>query len=270
MHLPAINLLSKNKRALILISFGCFIHGSLLAQWAFHPASVPKTVLHQPISSGGNEKAHSYSSATENHGSQNRQRTFQGAKARLWQRNYGMIAGIQRGKYTFLELGGEIHWRKISLFNPRLYAATANAEYNFGHNVIGYKAGLWMKRGRINLTYGLNASYITDFTNHQFGGGPAIGFRLLGFHLVNGYNFLTKSKSETVSHPNKLYVSLRYYFPLDNKFNWIKSNQDTDDDREKAKVKKRKQKQKAKRKRTKEKDKKKKRREKERRRRDQE
>ncbi len=135
-----------------------------------------------------------------------------------------MIIGLQKGKYTSIELGGEAHWRKISFNKPRIIGATANMEYNFEENIIGYKAGMWMKRGRINLTYGANVSYFTNFNNgHRFGFGPSVGFRLLGLHLVNGINILTKDKTEAGEKPievNSLYLSLRYYFPVQNTFTW--------------------------------------------------
>jgi hypothetical protein len=81
-----------------------------------------------------------------------------------------------------------------------------------------------MKRGRINLTYGANVSYFTNFKGgHRFGIGPSVGFRLLGFHLINGFNFLTADGAAATSHPvavNPLYISLRYYFPVQNRFVW--------------------------------------------------
>ena len=143
---------------------------------------------------------------------------------KLFQRNSGMILGLQRGKFTSIELGGEAHWRKISLLKPRITGATANLEYNFGSNILGYKAGMWMKRGRINLTYGANVSYFTNFNNgNRFGIGPSVGFRLLGLHLINGINILTKDKTSADEKPinvNTLYMSLRYYFPVKNNFTW--------------------------------------------------
>jgi hypothetical protein len=174
---------------------------------------------------------------------------IQSGQAKLFQRNHGMIVGLQRGKFTTIEFGGEIHWRKISLNKPRLFATTANMEYNFSDNIIGYKAGVWFKRGRINLTYGANLVYFTDFDKSKYGIGPSIGFRLLGFHLVNGYNFLTGDKELT--NTNTLYIALRYYFPIDNAFNWKKNN-----DGEKKREKKKKEKAKKKKKREKEKKKK--------------
>src|SRR6476469_4708784 len=110
---------------------------------------------------------------------------------KLYQRNYGAIVGLQRGKVTSIELGGEMHWRKMAIRKPTITGATANLEYNFGHNVLGYKAGVWKKTGRVNLTYGGNVVYFTNFKGlHQYGLGPAVGFRFAGFHFVNGYNIL--------------------------------------------------------------------------------
>ncbi len=135
-----------------------------------------------------------------------------------------MIIGLQRGKFTSIELGGEAHWRKISLLKPHIIGATANTEYNFADNVLGYKGGIWMKRGRVNLTYGANVSYYTNFKEgNRFGVGPSVGFRFFGLHWINGYTFLTKDKTQPGKTPievNSLYTSLRYYFPVENKFKW--------------------------------------------------
>ncbi len=157
--------------------------------------------------------------------------------AKLLQRNYGVIIGLQRGRNTFFEMGGEAHWRKMSRKNPRILGASVNMEYNFGHHIIGYKAGMWMKHGRVNLTYGGNLAYYNDFNGRsRYGLGPAVGFRLLGLHLINGYNFLAGDKE--LKEANTLYITLRYYFPLDNKFTWDRK------DKEKRKKKKAKEKRK--------------------------
>jgi hypothetical protein len=163
---------------------------------------------------------------------------FEGRK--LFQKNTGMIIGLQRGKYNSIELGGEAHWRKISLLKPHIIGATANLEYNFENNVIGYKAGMWMKRGRINLTYGANVSYFTNFKEgNRFGFGPSVGFRLLGLHLINGYNFLTKDNTQGDEAPiqvNSLYMSLRYYFPVHNSFSWDRKTMKKKRERQKARA----------------------------------
>jgi hypothetical protein len=189
----------------------------------------------------------------------------QAAQAKLFQRNYGVIVGLQRGKSTFFEFGSEIHWRKIRLTNPRLVAATANVTYNLANNVLGYQAGFWTKRGRIALTLGANAGYYTDFNKGSFAIGPAVGFRLMGFHLTTGYNYLfNKGNSDVAGEQslsdkvNNFHIGLRYYFPLDNKFRWGKKDNKDKDDKSKEKVKKKKQKEKAKKKKNKAKEKEKK------------
>lgn len=170
------------------------------------------------------------------------------AGRKLYQRNTGMILGLQRGRYPSIEMGGEAHWRKISLLKPRIVGATANLEYNFEENVLGYKAGVWFKRGHVNLTYGANVSYYTNFKEgHRYGIGPAVGFRLAGFHLVNGYNLLTSDKRDEGGTPvevNTLYMSLRYYFPVQNKFTWDRKTMKKKKERRKAREARKKERQK--------------------------
>lgn len=137
-------------------------------------------------------------------------------------RSYGMILGVQRGKFTFFEFGAEMHWNKVKLVNPRTFSLGANFEYNFGNNVLGYKVSGWAKVGRINLTYGLNLCYYTDFDSTRLGLGPAIGFRLLGFHLINGINLTIGDKY--FQDYNKIYVTIRYFFPLDRKIKFKKTH----------------------------------------------
>ena len=165
---------------------------------------------------------------------------------KLFQRNTGMILGWQRGRYSAIELGVEAHWRKISLAKPHIIGASGNMEYNFGNNVLGYKAGVWMKRGRINLTYGANFSYFTNFKEgHRFGAGPSVGFRLLGFHLINGFNILTADKFANSENPvaaNSLYVTLRYYFPVQNRFVWDRQTRLRKKERQKAREERKKEK----------------------------
>jgi len=171
---------------------------------------------------------------------------------KLHQRNRGAVLGIQRGRYTSFELGAEAHWRKLSISKSRVTGATATMEYNPFNNVIGYKAGMWTKQGRVNLTYGGNLVFFNDFKGKsRYGLGPAIGFRLAGFHLINGYNFLAGNKELT--KVNTLYLSLRYFFPVDNKFTW-----DRKDNKDKERRKKEREKEKKKRERQNDRDGKKK------------
>jgi hypothetical protein len=134
---------------------------------------------------------------------------------KIYSRSYGLLIGIQKGKYTFLELGVEQHWRKIKLIKPRLTSVGLNMEYNFKYNVLGYKAAVWTKRGRVDLTYGLAACYFTDFDRSRYGFAPMIGFRLLGFHLVNGYNIIFDKGD--FNRVNPLFISLRYFISTDTK-----------------------------------------------------
>src|SRR5688572_2499414 len=161
---------------------------------------------------------------------------------KLFQNNRGAIIGVQRGAVTAIEIGAEAHWRKLSLSNPRIIGATANLGYNFGKHVIGYRAGMWMKHGRVNLTYGGNLIYYSNFKGlDRYGAGPAVGFRFAGFHFINGYNFLAGDKE--LEGANTLYVTLRYYFPVENKFNWDKKTMKKKNEKRREKEKRRKDRQ---------------------------
>lgn len=163
---------------------------------------------------------------------------------KLFQRNTGMIIGWQRGSNTAIELGAEAHWRKLSLLKPHIIGATANLEYDVSNHVIGYKAGMWMKRGRVNLTYGASVSYYNNFKQgSRFGIGPSVGFRLMGFHLINGYNLLTKDKAAEKEDPlpvNSMYMTLRYYFPVQNRFTWDRKTMKKKRERKKERAKRKK------------------------------
>lgn len=160
---------------------------------------------------------------------------------KLFQRNTGVIIGLQRGKYTSLEVGGEAHWRKISVLKPHIIGATANLSYNPGKNVLGYHGGVWMKRGHINLTYGADINYFTDFNSRQaIAFGPSIGFRLFGLHLVNGFNVVAANRTKNVEAPlpvNTFYMSLRYYLPVKNQFTWDRQTMKKKRARKKARMK---------------------------------
>ncbi len=125
-------------------------------------------------------------------------------------RKFGALLGIQRGKFTMFELGVEKQWKTVKLAHPPTIALNGLMHYNFKENVLGYKVALWSKQGRIALSYGVELAYVTDFDQGRFGGGPQIGLKLLGFHLVNGYNFMTKADGFDTYNP--IYVSLRYFF----------------------------------------------------------
>lgn len=167
----------------------------------------------------------------------NKEASSKRSPKKLIQKNHGAIIGLQKGGGTALELGYEAHWRKMSLSNPAIYGATTNMEYDVSNNLVGYRAGMWMKRGRVNLTYGGNLVYFNDLDgHHKYGIAPSVGFRLAGFHFLNSYNLLA---GDDAVKANTLTVSMRYYFPVENKFTW---------DRKTLKRKKQRQKEKEKRK----------------------
>ena len=154
---------------------------------------------------------------------------------KLMQKNHGAIIGLQKGMGTSFELGYEAHWRKMSLSNPNIFGATTNMEYDVSNNVMAYRAGMWMKKGRINLTYGGNLVYVNDLQGqHKYGIAPAVGFRLAGFHFLNSINLLAGDDDVKT---NTLFVSLRYYFPVDNKFTWDRKTMKRKKQRQKEKEK---------------------------------
>jgi hypothetical protein len=168
---------------------------------------------------------------------------------------YGLLLGVQRGKTTFFEMGVQKHWKNISIEKSRMYALSAVVDYNYEHNILGYQAALWTKKG-VDLTYGINTAFFSNFEHHKFGAGPVVGFRFVGFHLTTGYNFLVSTSpaaANTLNNVNNLYISLRYFIPTDVKY-WKEDNSD----KEKSKKKKSKEKEKSKKEKAKAKAKKKK------------
>ena len=134
----------------------------------------------------------------------------------------GMLIGVQKGKYFGIEMGMERQWKEIKLVKPRTFAIAATGEYQFVANTLGFKAGPWVKYGRMDFTYGINATILSDFDNTKFGISPAVGFKLIGFHLLASYN-ITSGK-EPFTEYNKLHLSLRYYISKDREFKWKKSD----------------------------------------------
>jgi hypothetical protein len=134
----------------------------------------------------------------------------------------GLLIGIQKGKYFGLELGMERQWKEIKLKKPRTFAIAATGEYQFEANTVGFKVGPWWKFGRADFTYGINATVLSDFDNSKFGVSPAIGFKLIGFHILASYNITSGTGPYTDF--NKLHLSLRYYISKSREFNWKKSD----------------------------------------------
>ena len=134
----------------------------------------------------------------------------------------GMLIGVQKGVYFGVEMGMERQWKEIKLKKPRTLAIAATGEYQFEANTIGFKAGPWVKYGRLDFTYGINATILSDFDRTKFGVSPAVGFKIIGFHLLASYN-ITSGKEPFTAY-NKLHLSLRYYISKDREFKWKKSD----------------------------------------------
>ncbi|MDG0974442.1 MAG: hypothetical protein P8O07_09830 [Crocinitomicaceae bacterium] len=123
-------------------------------------------------------------------------------------RQSGPYFGIQQGKYTLAEIGGEMQWRKIRLKKPTTHAIHAGLDYNLFENVLGFSTGYYYKGGRTKFTYGGSLVYRTDFTHHRFGISPALGYKLFGFHGQVGYALLMPHDNFVAV--NNLFVSLRF------------------------------------------------------------
>lgn len=123
-------------------------------------------------------------------------------------RKSGPYVGVQRGKYTIAEFGGEIQFKKVKLIRPVTHAFHTGFNYNFKYNVLGYDLGYWFKVGRLDLTYGANLVMRTDFNETRLGIAPVVGFKLFQFHLQTGYHFLTPAR--TFTETNGFFVSLRF------------------------------------------------------------
>lgn len=123
-------------------------------------------------------------------------------------RKTGPYFGLQQGRYTVGEIGGEMQFKRIKLKNPHTHGIYIGTEYNIPNNSLGFNAGAWRKPGRFDFTYGANLAHRTDFDFHRWGGGPFIGYKIYGFHGMVGYNFLSRAGEFT--DVNQLYISLRF------------------------------------------------------------
>ncbi|MES2733206.1 MAG: hypothetical protein V4714_15775 [Bacteroidota bacterium] len=181
------------RNALLIIGFTFLFHTSVFAQLAFLPS---------------NKSLHPFKS-------------LYSPPIELYTRGYGAIIGYQQGERTFFELGGEANWRKIRLSHPHTYGVGANVEYNFAQKVLGWKASGWVKPGRIDFTYGVNLLYYSDFSHNRIGIGPALGYKLLGFHFIVGANLMAGSRELTAY--NTFFLTIRYYAPIQKKTGFRKS-----------------------------------------------
>jgi len=139
----------------------------------------------------------------------------------------GPYVGLQKGKFTVLEIGGEKQWKRVTWKKPKTHALRLGANYNFKYNVLGYDIGYWFKLGRLNLTYGANLVCRTDFTTYSFGFSPTVGYKLQQFHLQTGYHFL--SNPINTFETNSLFISLRYVLINERTWNISKNKKKKED-----------------------------------------
>jgi hypothetical protein len=123
---------------------------------------------------------------------------------------FGPYVGYQTGAYNKFEFGEEFQWKRVKFIHPHTNALHAGVNYDFKQNVLGYEIGYWNKTGRLNLTYGINSSYQTNFTSDLFSISPVVGFKLSQLHLQTGYNFTTRNT--TLIPTNSFFISLRFVF----------------------------------------------------------
>ena len=125
-------------------------------------------------------------------------------------KKYGVYIGLQRGEFSCLEVGGEYQYKKIKLLKPYTHAAHFGFNYNFDKNVLGYDVGYWFKEGRLDLTYGVNGIFRTDYKSSAIGFAPVFGFKFTQLHIQTGYNFLTPTKE--LMPVNRFFISIRFVF----------------------------------------------------------
>ena len=123
-------------------------------------------------------------------------------------RKSGPYIGVQRGKYWMGELGAEFQWKQVKLATAITQSIHTGINYDFRQNILGYDLGYWIKPSRLGLTYGGNLIFRSDFTQNRVGFAPVIGYKLFGFHLQTGYNFLIQPHS--FKNTNTFFISLRF------------------------------------------------------------
>jgi hypothetical protein len=120
----------------------------------------------------------------------------------------GPYFGLQKGLYNVLEFGMEGQYKRVKFVKPVTHAGHMGFNYNFKRNVLGYDVGYWFKLGRLNLTYGANLVYRSNFTQNRLGFAPVIGYKIWQFHLQTGYHFIGNVPDDFET--NRLFISLRF------------------------------------------------------------
>ena len=119
----------------------------------------------------------------------------------------GPYIGFQKGKYNLIEFGGEFQYKKVKLVHPNIHGFRFGTNYDFRENVLGFDAAYWHQRARLGLTYGAVISHRTDFEESRIGLSPALGFRLLQFHLQTGYTFYSPANFDNF---NTFWIALKF------------------------------------------------------------
>ena len=132
----------------------------------------------------------------------------------------GPYLGLQRGKFNNIELGYEFQKKTVKLIKPITHSASIGFDYNLTENILGFSAGYWLKRGRLEFTYGANLLFKSDFSQNRIGVSPTVGHKFSLAHLQIGYNIL--APFNTFKNTNTLFVSLRVVLMNNRNFEWRK------------------------------------------------
>ena len=138
----------------------------------------------------------------------------------------GPYIGLQRGKFTNLELGYELQRKAVKLVKPTTHAFNTGFDYNLTENILGFSAGYWQKKGRMDLTFGGNLVYKTNFEQSRFGIAPMVGFKFSWAHLQVGYNLLTKAND--FENYNTFFISIRAVMINNRDYKWRKRKKKKD------------------------------------------
>lgn len=132
---------------------------------------------------------------------------------------FGPYIGLQQGKFSSIEFGVEFQHKNIKLIKPTTHSLHAGFNYNFSNNLLGYDLGYWYTAGRVNLTYGVNAIFRTDYTINAIGIAPVVGYKLGQLHMQTGYNFLNRTSAFPC---NTFFMTLRFVIVKHRNFTWKK------------------------------------------------
>jgi hypothetical protein len=130
-------------------------------------------------------------------------------KLKVYQSSRGYVIGYERGRSDMIQLGYQYNWKKIRLKQPVIRAVEGYAAISPFTGVYGLQGGYWQRHGRLKLTYGGRVGAFTNFDASTLSIGPALGFRILGFHGQGGFNLLSNPEVQA----NRLYASINFFIP---------------------------------------------------------